>query len=148
MYRCISAVAVLHSQGLISTGYTTAVDAFHSRLQKGEFKGEEDLHLSLEWILELDVQFNLTNILQGLQITPEQLGGVSFHSVMHHAAAVGAAVLPSSRTQDCMEKAGQYAKAKGWNELADALIEGMNNIRQLLAAAGVQPIPTNAAQFH
>ena len=139
MYRCLSALAVLHNRDRISLQYTTTLDDFLARIAAGKVEAESDLNLTLEWILELDVQFNLQNILNAMQVTPEQLGGASFHDVMHYAASMGAAVLPSLRTQDAMEKAGQYAKTKGWTELSSALLDGVTVLRAMIQAATAMP---------
>lgn len=139
MYRCLSALAVLHNRDRISQQYGAVLDDFLARLVAGKVEAESDLNLTLEWILELDVQFNLQNILNALQVTPEQLGGASFHDVMHYAASAGAAVLPSLRTQDAMEKAGQYAKTKGWTELSSALLDGVTVLRAMVQAATAMP---------
>lgn len=139
MYRCLSALAVLHNRDRISQQYGAVLDDFLACIVADKIQTESDLNLTLEWILELDVQFNLQNILNALQITPEQLGDASFHDVMHHVASVGVAVLPSPRTQDCMEKAGQYAKTKGWTELSSALLDGVTVLRAMIQAATVMP---------
>lgn len=142
MYHCLSALAVLHNRNRIAELYSMALDAYLARMTAKQVETENDLHLTLEWILELDVQFNLQNVLTALQITPEQLGPASFHDVMHHVASVGVAVLPSPRTQDCMEKAGEYAKANGWIDLSTALLEGVKNLRTMTLAATAMPVST------
>ena len=139
MYRCLSALAVLHNRDRISQQYSATLDDFLARIVAGKVESESDLNLTLEWILELDVQFNLQNILNAMQVAPEQLGGASFHDVMHYAASTGAAVLPSLRTQDAMEKAGQYAKTKGWTELSSALLNGVTALRAMIQAATAMP---------
>lgn len=139
MYRCLSALAVLHNRDRISQQYAVVLDDFLARIAAGKVEAESDLNLTLEWVLELDVQFNLQNILNAMQVTPEQLGSASFHDVMHYAASMGAAVLPSLRTQDAMEKAGQYAKTKGWTELSSALLDGVTVLRAMIQAATAMP---------
>jgi hypothetical protein len=135
MYHCLSAIAVLHNRDRIVEFYSTALDTYLARLAASQIETENDLHLTLEWILEMDVQFNLQNVLTTLQITPEQLGPASFHDVMHHVASVGVVVLPSPRTQDCMEKAGEYAKIKGWTDLSSALLDGVKTLRTMTLTA-------------
>jgi len=139
MYRCLSALAVLHNRDRISLQYTATLDDFLARVAASQIEAESDLNLTLEWVLELDVQFNLQNTLNAMQVTPEQLGGASFHDVMHYAANMGAMVLPSLRTQDAMEKAGQYAKTKGWTELSSALLDGVTVLRAMAQVATAMP---------